>query len=66
MSLDVMSSGADPEHARKDMDEVVHVFIQTAADNGTLEEILISINIGVNNNIRITVKDIYKYIKKIP
>jgi len=40
MPIDVMSSGSDPEHARKAVDEAVHVFIQAAADHGTLEEII--------------------------
>ncbi|MFH0811948.1 MAG: hypothetical protein V2A69_03810, partial [Pseudomonadota bacterium] len=40
MSLDVMSSGKTPEEARKALDEAVHLFLITAADIGTLNEIL--------------------------
>lgn len=40
MPLDVMSSGQTPEAARKALDEAVHLFLVTAADLGTLEEIL--------------------------
>jgi predicted RNase H-like HicB family nuclease len=40
MPLDVMSAGSSPEEARKALDEAVHVFLITAADVGTLEEIL--------------------------
>ena len=40
MPLDVMSSGKTPEAARKALDEAVHLFLVTAADMGTLEEIL--------------------------
>jgi len=40
MPLDVMSSGRTPEEARKALDEAVHLFLITAMDIGTLEEIL--------------------------
>ena len=40
MPLDVMSAGLSPEEARKALDEAVHPFWVTAADMGTLEEIL--------------------------
>lgn len=40
MPLDVMSSGRTPEEARKALDEAVHLFLVTAADMGTLDEIL--------------------------
>jgi predicted RNase H-like HicB family nuclease len=40
MPLDVMSSGKTPEEARKALDEAVHLFLVTAADMGTLNEIL--------------------------
>jgi len=40
MPLDVMSSGQTPEEARKALDEAVSVFLTTAADMGTLDEIL--------------------------
>jgi hypothetical protein len=40
MPLDVMSSGPAPEAARKALDEAVHLFLVTAANTGTLEEIL--------------------------
>jgi predicted RNase H-like HicB family nuclease len=40
MPLDVMSSGRTPEEARAALDEAVHVFLVTAADKGSLEEIL--------------------------
>jgi predicted RNase H-like HicB family nuclease len=40
MPLDVMSSGRTPEEARAALDEAVHVFLVTAADQGSLEEIL--------------------------
>jgi predicted RNase H-like HicB family nuclease len=40
MPLDVMSSGRTPEGARAALDEAVHLFLATAADQGSLEEIL--------------------------
>ena len=40
MPLDVMSSGQTPEEARKALDEAVGLFLTTAADMGTLDEIL--------------------------
>jgi predicted RNase H-like HicB family nuclease len=40
MPLDVMSSGRSPEVARKALDEAVHLFLVTANDMGTLEDIL--------------------------
>ena len=40
MPLDVMSSGRTPEEARKALDEAVHLFLITAMETGTLEEVL--------------------------
>jgi predicted RNase H-like HicB family nuclease len=40
MPLDVMSSGPSPELARKALEEAVHLFLVTARDAGTCEEIL--------------------------
>ena len=40
MPLDIMSSGPSPEEARKALDEAVHLFLVTAADMGTLEDVL--------------------------
>ena len=40
MPLDVMSSGATPEEARSALDEAVRLFLSTAADMGTLEQVL--------------------------
>jgi predicted RNase H-like HicB family nuclease len=40
MPLDIMSSGKTPEEARKALDEAVHLFLITAMDIGTLEEVL--------------------------
>lgn len=40
MPLDVMSSGLSPEAAREALDEAVKLFLLTAADAGTLEEVL--------------------------
>ncbi len=40
MPLDVMSSGRSPEDARRAVDEAVHLFLITAQDMGTLEEVL--------------------------
>ena len=40
MPLDVMSAGPSPEEARKALDEAVHLFLVTAADMGTLEDVL--------------------------
>ncbi len=40
MPLDLMSSGKSPEDARRALDEAVHLFLVTAEDLGTLEEIL--------------------------
>lgn len=40
MPVDVASSGASAEEARQALDEAVLVFLRTAADQGTLDEIL--------------------------
>ncbi len=40
MPLDVMSSGLTSEEAARALDEAVHLFLATAADRGTLAEIL--------------------------
>ena len=40
MPLDVMSSGPTPEKAREALDEAVHLFLETATDMGSLDEIL--------------------------
>ncbi|HEV2176887.1 MAG TPA: hypothetical protein VGW33_06765 [Terriglobia bacterium] len=40
LPLDVMSSGGTAEEARAALDEAVHLFLATAAGQGSLEEIL--------------------------
>ena len=40
MPLDVISAGRTPEEARKALDEAVHLFLVTAAEVGTLEQVL--------------------------
>jgi predicted RNase H-like HicB family nuclease len=40
MPLDIASSGETPEAARKAVDEAVHLFLSTASEHGTLEEVL--------------------------
>lgn len=40
MPLDVISSGTTPNEARAALDEAVHLFLMTAAAEGTLKEIL--------------------------
>ena len=40
MPLDVMSAGQTVEEARTALDEAVHLFLATAADMGTLENVL--------------------------
>ena len=40
MPLDVASSGATPALARKAVDEAVRLFLATAAERGTLKEVL--------------------------
>ena len=40
MPLDVASAGASPQEARVALDEAVRLFLQTAADHGTLEQVL--------------------------
>lgn len=40
MPLDVASSGASAEAARKAVDEAVQLFLATAAEHGTLKEVL--------------------------
>ena len=40
MPLDVMSSGRTTDEARAAFDEAVHLFLATAAAQGTLQEIL--------------------------
>lgn len=40
MPVDVASSGPTPEAARKAVDEAVKLFLSTAAEHGTLREVL--------------------------
>src|SRR5256885_1395117 len=40
MPLDVASSGASADEARKALDEAVRLFLNTAAEHGTLEQVL--------------------------
>jgi predicted RNase H-like HicB family nuclease len=40
MPLDVASAGKTPEEARQAVDEAVRLFLATAAEHGTLEEVL--------------------------
>ena len=40
MPLDVISAGRTPEEARKALDEAVHLFLVTAAEVGTLDQVL--------------------------
>jgi predicted RNase H-like HicB family nuclease len=40
MPLDVMSAGPSPEAARLALDEAVRLFLLTAKDHGTLQEVL--------------------------
>ena len=40
MPLDVMSSGRTPDEARAALDEAVRLFLATAADQGSLKDIL--------------------------
>lgn len=41
MPLDVMSSGSTPDEARTAVDEALHLFLATAMDIGTLDDILL-------------------------
>lgn len=41
MPLDVMSAGQTPDAARQALDEAVFLFLATATDMGTLEEVLL-------------------------
>jgi len=40
MPLDVMSAGQTPEQARRALDEAVGLFLKTALDMGTLQQVL--------------------------
>ncbi len=40
MALDVMSAGNTPEEARLALDEAVGLFLKTASEIGTLEQVL--------------------------
>jgi len=40
MPLDVASSGGSPKEARQALDEAVHLFLRTAAGQGTLDQVL--------------------------
>jgi predicted RNase H-like HicB family nuclease len=40
MPLDVVSSGKTPEAARRAVDEAVKLFLETAAEHGTLRQVL--------------------------
>ncbi|HEX3128044.1 MAG TPA: type II toxin-antitoxin system HicB family antitoxin [Thermoanaerobaculia bacterium] len=47
MPLDVMSSGPTVEEARAALDEAVGLFLDTAAEAGTLEEVLEECGFGL-------------------
>lgn len=47
MPLDVMSSGPTVEEARAALDEAVSLFLDTAAEAGTLEEVLEECGFGL-------------------
>jgi predicted RNase H-like HicB family nuclease len=47
MPLDVMSSGRTPDEARGALAEAVSLFLATAADLGTLEEVLEEVGYSV-------------------
>ena len=40
MPLDVASSGASPDEARKALEEAVHLFLETAVEHGMLNQVL--------------------------
>ena len=40
MPLDVISAGGGPQQAREALDEAIALFLKTAAENGTVEEVL--------------------------
>jgi len=40
MPLDVMSAGNTPDEARRALDEAVGLFLKTATDMGTLDQVL--------------------------
>ncbi len=40
MPLDIASSGATPEEARRAVDEAVRLFLATTAEHGTLDVVL--------------------------
>ena len=40
MPLDVVSSGPTPDQARAALDEAVRLFLETAEEKGTLEQVL--------------------------
>ena len=50
MPLDVMSSGQTPDEARSALEEAVHLFLDTAADMGTLEEVLAEAGYGLKRS----------------
>ncbi len=43
MPLDVMSSGQNPGEARTALDEAVQLFLETATEIGTLEDLLLEV-----------------------
>jgi predicted RNase H-like HicB family nuclease len=49
--LDVMSSGTSPEDARRALDEAVKLFIVTAREQGTLEQILEECGYNVRDDV---------------
>lgn len=51
MPLDVMSAGRTPDEARKALDEAVHLFLVTAADMGTLDDVLQETGYELRNGI---------------
>lgn len=51
MPLDVMSSGGTPDEARQALDEAVTLFLETAAEAGTLSVILEEVGYELKDHI---------------
>jgi len=54
MPLDEVSAGKTPEEARRALDEAVELFVETAKDHGTLEDILKECGYELENGVYVS------------
>jgi predicted RNase H-like HicB family nuclease len=54
MPLDVVSAGKSPEEARRALDEAVELFLETAKEHGSLDDILKECGYEIKNGVYVS------------